>query len=45
MTSRCSPQARSHTSARLESFIEEPLRERMTAEEMAAVARTSICGC
>ncbi len=29
---------RSQTSARLESFIEEPLRERMDAEEMAAVS-------
>ena len=29
---------RSHTSARLESFIEAPLRERMDAEEMAEVS-------
>ena len=29
---------RSHTSARLDSFIEAPLRERMDAEELAAVA-------
>ena len=29
---------RSQTSARLESFIDEPLRERMDAEEMAAVS-------